>query len=112
VTLRDINKVGAVLDELVKVGSNSISGVGFGLQDPKPVLNQARQDAVKDAKAKADLYAGAAGVTVGRVLTISEAGFIGPPQPVFRAQAMETSVPIATGQETIRATVSVTYEIQ
>jgi uncharacterized protein YggE len=113
VTLRDITKVGAVLDELVKVGSNSISGVSFGLADPKPTMNQARQDAVKDAKAKADLYASAAGVTVGRVVTISESGFIGPPQPMFRTAAMEAqSVPIATGQETIRATVSVTYEIQ
>jgi uncharacterized protein len=113
VMLRDITKVGAVLDELVKVGSNSISGVSFGLQDPKPVLNQARQDAVKDAKAKADLYASAAGVSVGRVMTISESGYIGPPQPVYRTAAMESaSVPIATGQETITATVSVTYEIQ
>lgn len=114
VTIRDVNKVGAVLDELVKVGSNNIAGVSFGLADPKPVLNEARKAAIADAKAKADLMASAAGVSITRVLTISESGYSGPPQPMMYRQAanLDASVPMAPGQETTSATVSITYEIQ
>ena len=79
------------------------------------MLDNARKKAVEDAHAKAELLAGAAGVSLGRVVQISESGgVIMPPQPMYRAAAMDKmeSVPIAAGQQTLSTNVSITYEIQ
>lgn len=114
VAVRDLNKLGALLDVVVTSGANSIGGIGFSIAEPKPLLDRAREDAVKDARSRADLYAAAAGVGVGKVLTISETGFT-PPQPVFYAKSMMAEaapVPIAPGQETISGSITVTFEIQ
>ena len=79
------------------------------------VVDDARKKAVADARAKAELYASAAGVSLGRVVQISESGgVIMPPQPMYRMAAMDgaASVPIAAGQQTLGTNVSITYEIQ
>jgi len=115
--IKQLAKLGTTLDTLVRAGSNQISGVSFDIDEPKPFLNDARKKAVADARAKAELYAGAAGVTVGRVVQISESGGIihPPPMPIARYKAMEAadaSVPVAAGQQTVTSTVSITYEIQ
>ena len=113
--VKDLAKLGSILDTLVRAGSNQIGGISFDVDEPKPFLDDARKKAVADARAKAELYAAAAGVTLGRVVQISESGgIIMPPQPMFRAAAMAKmeSVPVAAGQQTLSANVSVTYEIQ
>ncbi len=114
--VKNLAKLGSILDTLVRAGSNQISGISFDVDEPKPFLDDARKKAVADARAKAELYAAAAGVTLGRVVQISESGgIIMPPQPMFRAAAMDgaaPSVPVAAGQQTLSASVSVTYEIQ
>ncbi|NWH09519.1 MAG: SIMPL domain-containing protein [Alphaproteobacteria bacterium] len=113
ITVRDIARLGDLLDRLVKLGANNVNGVSFTLADPKPVLNKAREEAVRDAKAKADLLAATAGVSVTRVLSITEGGG-GMPQPMLRMMAADAqaSTPIAAGQETMSATVTVMFEIQ
>lgn len=114
--VKQLAKLGAILDALVRAGSNQISGVSFDVDEPKPLLDQARKKAVADARARAELYTAAAGVSLGRVVQISESGgVIMPPQPMFRREAMaasDASVPIAAGQQTLSASVSITYEIQ
>ena len=114
--VKDLAKLGSTLDALVRAGSNQISGISFDVDEPKPFLNDARKRAVADARAKAELYAAAAGVTLGRVIQISESGGIimPPPVPMMRAAAMDKfeSVPVAAGQQTLSAGISVTYEIQ
>lgn len=72
VKVRDVDSLGKVLDAVVRAGSNSVNGVTFGLQDPTKVLDEGRENAIKDAMRKAKLYADAANVRVGKVLTISE----------------------------------------
>ena len=113
--VKELAKLGAILDALVRAGSNQISGISFDVNEPKPMLDDARKKAVADARAKAELYASAAGVSLGRVVQISESGgVIMPPQPMYRMAAMDgaASVPIAAGQQTLGTNVSITYEIQ
>jgi uncharacterized protein YggE len=113
--VKDLKKLGAILDTLVQAGSNQIHGISFDVDEPKPLLGEARKKAVADARAKAELYAAAAGVSLGKVVQISEAAAVmPPPQPMFRREAMaaDASVPIAAGQQTIAANVTIIYEIQ
>lgn len=113
--VKDLAKLGGILDTLVQSGSNQINGIAFGVDEPKPQLDEARKKAVADARAKAELYAEAAGVSLGKVIQISESSAIVPPVPMFRREAMvaaDASVPIAAGTQTVAANVSITFEIQ
>ena len=111
--VRDLARLGEVLDEVARDGANSFGGLNFGMQDPDAAENDARRAAMADARARAELFAGAGGVTLGRVLSISEASFGAPPMPMFaRADmAMNESVPVAAGEMQLSASVTVVYEI-
>jgi len=113
VRIRDLTRLGAVLDTAVATGSNQIDGVAFGLADAAPVLDKARQAAVADAKRKAELTAQAAGVKLGRILTIAESGAEPGPRPMMAAYAMEkmAAVPVEAGESEYKARVTVTWEI-
>jgi uncharacterized protein len=114
--VKNLKTLGPILDTLVQSGSNNISGITFGIDDPKKVLNEARKKAVADARAKAELYAEAAGVSLGRVVQISESSTITPPMPMMRmaveVAASDASVPVAAGQQTVSANVAIVYELQ
>lgn len=113
VRVRDIGRLGALLDAVVGDGANRLGSLSFGLQDESALLAEARRAAVADALAKARLYAEAAGATLGPVRTIVEAGG-GLPHPAARqmmaAEAMD-GMPIAEGEITLSAMVSVTVEL-
>ncbi|WP_342235195.1 SIMPL domain-containing protein [Inquilinus sp. OTU3971] len=113
VRVRDLTKLGAVLDTAVGTGANQIDGIGFGLADPAPVLDKAREAAVADAKRKAELIAKAAGVKLGRILAIAEPGSEPGPRPMMAAYAMEkmAAVPVEAGESEFKARVTVTWEI-
>lgn len=112
VRLRDIDMVGAVLDQLAQAGANRIQNIAFDVQNPRPHQDAARKAAVADAQAKARLYADAAGIELGQVLSISEQSVSGPVpvQRMARAMAAE-SVPIAQGEVELNASVTVIYEL-
>jgi uncharacterized protein len=115
VTVRDLDKLGAVLDTVVAQGANSIYGISLYVNDPSAAASQARAAAVKDAKAKADELAAAAGMTVGRVLSLSETSSP-PPAPMEVAGgaadgAARAPVPIQGGTTTVSVDVDVTYEL-
>jgi uncharacterized protein YggE len=112
VTIREISKVGDILDRLVNAGATDIGNIEFLHSDPAKVLDQAREAAVADARHKAELYARAAGVSLGRVLSITEDAVHGVPIAFARAAApMAASVPIATGEDTLEARITVAYEV-
>lgn len=113
VRVRDLDQLGALLDALIRAGSNQVSGISFDVDDQTSVLNAARKKAIADARDKAKLYAAAAGVAVGRVLSISEQQ-ISVPQPRFyaRGEAAMASVPVAKGEQEFVATVNVTFELE
>ena len=115
VRLRDLSVLGQTLDAVVTEGANTLNGLSFGLQNPDEATDEARRRAVADATHKAALYAEAAGVTLGRIVTISEQGNYGGPQPMMMAEARFAkdagSVPVASGEISIGATISAVYEI-
>lgn len=113
VRVRDIARVGSVLDGVVDDGANSLGGISFGLEDLAAALDEARAQAVADARARAEIYAAAAGVALGDVLSISEAGSYGPPLSGYemRMDMAPAAVPVAPGEVSISASVSVVYEI-
>ncbi len=113
VRMRDLTLLPEALDEMVRDGVNAFNGLNFALQNPSGALEEARREAVADAIAKAKLYATAAGVELGDIKSISEGG-ISMPQPRFMARsemAMDAGVPIAAGELSTQATVTVIFEI-
>ena len=114
VRLRDIAKLANLIDAMVGAGANDIGSISFTVSNASKLLDDAREQALADARRKAEIYAKAAGVTLGAPLSISEEGA---PAPVFRgkmmaAAPMATSTPIAQGEETLSVTVAVTWAIK
>jgi hypothetical protein len=113
VRIENIARLGTTLDALVGAGANQVNGVNFSLHDPGTLLADARAAAVADALAKAEIFAKAAGVTLGPILSITENGNGGPRPMVFAApMARPASVPLALGEETIAADVTISWEIK
>jgi uncharacterized protein YggE len=116
VRVRDISRVGEVLDTSVTLGVNEGGSILFANDDPTKVIEQARVDAVQQALAKARTLASAAGVKVGKVLEISEQSYNSPPMPMARAQmAMSLAsdaVPVASGENTYTVTVNISLAIE
>ncbi|MFT4150527.1 MAG: SIMPL domain-containing protein [Paracoccaceae bacterium] len=112
VTVRDLGKLGAVLDKAVTDGANTLNGLSFGLADMKPALDEARKRAVADALDRARLLTGAAGVGLGQIVSISENGGYSPPVPMFRAEAKMDAVPVAQGEMGISASVTLVFDLK
>lgn len=112
VRVRDLDDLGRILDAVVSEGANTLGGVSFGLQDPDTVQNEARRLAVIDARNTAAILAEAAGVELGAVHAISEGGSAMPQSRMRMEAAMsDASVPIAPGELTVSAQVSVLYRL-
>ncbi len=111
VRIRKIADLPAVLDKAISAGANEMSGISFLVSGENKLLDRARADAVADARRKAELYAKAAGATVGKVVAITEQGSSPPPRPFQALRASGSAVPVAPGQEMLRATVTVSYEL-
>lgn len=116
IKVRDLDNLGTTLDSLVGAGGNTFNGLSFALDDDAEVMDEARREAMADARARADLYAKAAGLKVLRIVTISESGGYAPsPIPMARmkeAMAMDAvSTPVAGGEVGYSATVNVLFEL-
>ena len=112
VRVRDVTKVASVIDTLVGAGANEIGGINFVVSQASKLLDEARERAVADARRKAEIYAKAAGVTLGAPLSISEEGNSAPVPYRRMAAGMAASAPVAQGEETLRVTVSVSWAIK
>ena len=113
IRLRDVTKVANVIDVLVGAGANDIGGINFTVSQPSKHLDEAREKAVADARRKAEIFARAAGVTLGEPLSISEE--TGAPAPLFRgkmAAPMAAGAPVAQGEETLSVSVNVSWAIK
>jgi hypothetical protein len=112
---RDIDRLGDLLDAIVKSGGNSIGSLAFGNTNAAELRDEARKLAVANARHKAELYATEAGGEVGRVVSISEAGAATPRPEMRGAGAMmmaADSVPIAAGENEFRAVVNIAFELE
>jgi uncharacterized protein len=117
VRVRKIDGLGPVMDALVAKGANQINGPSFMLANEEVALDQARKDAVARARKRANLYAEAAGLSVKRILSISEGGGTAQPIPMVRAMAMEAKsamadTPVAPGETSLSVTVNMVFELQ
>jgi uncharacterized protein YggE len=114
VTVRDVTKLGDVLDKAVAAGANNVYGVNFSVDDPTKLQAAARADAIADAKARAQDLAQLTGVTLGDVISVSEV--ISSPGPVFtaavEARSLAAPVPIQPGELEVSMSVQVTYAIK
>jgi uncharacterized protein YggE len=110
VTVRDLGRVAAVVDDSVAAGATTIQDISFRLNDPKPVQAQARELAMKDARTKADALTSSAGVSIKGVASISETSTT--PLVTYGAAIdvkAQASTPIQTGTTDVVITVSVSY---
>ncbi len=111
--LRDVSRVGEVLDALTSAGVNQAGNIQFEVENADTLLDEARSEAVGKARKRAELYAAAAGVTLGKVMNISEGGFN--PRPSHQYAAMESRMasapPIAPGEQKLSVSVTVTWAL-
>jgi uncharacterized protein len=115
VRFRDVAKSGAILDALVSAGSNQISGPTLTIDKPEAAMDEARADAIKTARARAELYARAAGLTVKRIVAISESANMPQPTPMPYARGVmmqaEAKTEVVPGEQDVGVTVNVTFEL-
>lgn len=118
IRIRDLDGMGALIDALVRDGANAVQQIAFSIDDTTALRAEARRAAVTDARTRAETLAGAAGVELGTLRHLAEAG-VGmprPPVPMMRMDmAMEESlqgaVPIAAGELEIVVQVSASWEV-
>ena len=114
VKIRQIGKIGEILDRLIAAGATDLGNIAFLVSNPSQALDQAREVAIADARRKAEVYAHASGLRLGQVKWIIEDSGVILPVPM-RAQAgsasMAAPVPIATGEDTLRVKITVGFEI-
>jgi uncharacterized protein YggE len=114
VTIRNLGQAGALLDQVVQAGANSVYGINFSVENPETLLEQARKAAIENAKARASQLASSAGASVGEVLVINENPSAPPPIPMARAAAADAagSVPVQPGEQSFAVDVQVTFGLK
>ena len=115
VKFRDIANSGRILDALVAEGANQISGPMLAIDRPEAALDEARTQALANARARAELYARALNMQVARVLAVSETGTMYPPPRPMMARnmvAQDAATEIVPGEQTLSVSLTVTFELQ
>lgn len=114
ITVRKLDKFGEVLDAVVTLGANQIGAIAFEVSKAEALKDDARKNAMENAKRRAALYAAAAGTEVGPVLTISEEIFTHQPRPMpmARASMAAEAAPIERGSQTLEVKVHVTWGLK
>jgi hypothetical protein len=114
IKVRDLLKLGAILDEAVATGSNQIHGIQLGVTKADEIMDKARREAVAKARRRAELYALAAGVRLGALQRIEEQSFTQGPRPIaYSAKASaEGAVPIEAGEQALEVAVTMTWALE
>jgi uncharacterized protein len=119
VRVRDLARLGDLIDRMTVAGANRMNGIGFFVDKTENLLEEARRKAMADVRRKADLYADGLGVKLKRVLTISESVSSPGPRP-YRSSGMvalaksaaREAAPVAAGEQTLSIRLSVTWELE
>jgi uncharacterized protein len=112
VRVREVAKLGALIDAVTGAGANRLYGIGLEVSDPREQIDAARERAVADARAKAELYARAAGVSLGPVVSIRETAEQPPGPVMMRAEAADAAPPVSEGTVTLSTQVEIVYAIE
>lgn len=116
IKVRDISKLGKVLDALVASGANQVNGPSFEIDEPEAVYDEARRAALEKAQKRAEMYAKSLGMQVKRIVSVSEGGGFRPPVPMMamravKAEAFDASSPVSPGETTLSANLDVVFEL-
>lgn len=114
VRLREIDQIGTLLENATSAGATNIAGITFGVADTTQMEQTALDNAISNAKLKAERIAGDMGVTLGEVINLVEGGFYSPPVPYYGEKAGiggGAAVPISQGQFSVTAQVQVVFEL-
>ena len=114
IKVREVGKLGEVLDALVASGANQVNGPSFEIDEPEVVYDEARRAALEKAKVRAEMYAKSLGMKVRRIVSISEGAGFQPPRPMMmKAMAMDTaeSSPVSPGETTLTANLDVVFDL-
>ena len=113
--VRDLGKLGKVLDALVASGANQVNGPSFEIDQPDAVQDEARRAALDKAQARAQMYAKSLGLQVRRIVSISEGGGFNPPMPMpmvrMAAMAKDAGTEVSPGENTVGASIDVVFEL-
>ena len=112
IKLHDVTKVAGTIDLVTGAGANELGGINFMVSSASKLLDEAREQAIADARRKAEIYAKAAGLTLGAPVRISEDGGPGPVSFRRMSAGVAAAAPIAQGEETLHVTVSVSWAIK
>ncbi len=114
VTLDDVTRAGSVLDALIEAGVNHSAGVAFNIKNPRPLLDEAREVAGKDALRRAQIYARAVRATLGPVRSIREGygGGVSSDVETVVVTGSRVATPLAAGEQSISATVTVEWAVK
>jgi uncharacterized protein YggE len=113
IKVRDVGRLGQVLDALVASGANQVNGPSFEIDQPEAVYDEARRAALDKAQRRAEMYAKSLGMRVRRIVSISEGVGFAQPMPMMKAMAMDSreSSPVSPGQTTLSASLDVVFEL-
>lgn len=115
ITVRDIAKLGKILDSLVATGANQINGPSFDVDDKESAYDEARRSAIEKAQARAQMYAKTLGMKVRRIVSISEGGGYGPPRPMpmmaMRMEKAQADTSISPGESSLSVNLDVVFEL-
>ena len=113
--VRDLGKLGKVLDALVASGANQVNGPSFEIDQPDAVQDEARRAAPDKAQVRAQMYAKSLGLQVRRIVSISEGGGFNPPMPMpmvrMAAMAKDAGTEVSPGENTVGASIDVVFEL-
>lgn len=115
VRFRDIGRAGAILDALVAAGTNQISGPTLLVENEESARDEARTAAIAAARARAELYARAAGLRVARIIAISErtGDPVLSPLPMMAMRAAKApATEISPGEQRLSVTLNVSFELR
>jgi uncharacterized protein YggE len=117
IRFRDIRNSGKILDALVAEGANQINGPSLTVDKPEAALDEARQQAIANGQARAELYARALGKRVARVVSVSEGGGnypVPPPMPVMMEARMAgaADTKVVPGEQKLQVGVSMVFDLQ
>lgn len=116
VRIRDLAKLGTILDQTVTLGVNQSGGIRFTNDKPDDAISEARKKAVEDGIARARELTSAAGIGIGKVLEISETSYRPQPVPMLRSAMAKDfaaeAVPVAAGETSYSVTVTMTFALQ
>jgi uncharacterized protein YggE len=110
-TVRNLAKIGAIIDAAVDAGANQVSGPNLVRSSAASLYRAALRAAIADARGKARTIAAASGLHIRRITDVAESSAAPSPTPLTAKASADASTPVETGSTLVEATVTVTFAV-